>query len=107
MTGRNLVDGWNSFYYSWSPTVAALAVKSASLKLMLRVLLFPLIGIIKVVAYAFGVMSPVNVELASLFGFFVAATLSISLYIVTPLAIGFFSLRQFVKRIHHKKLRLW
>jgi hypothetical protein len=59
-----------------------------------------------VAAYAFGVQSPANVELASLFGFFVAATLSISLYIVTPLAIGFFSLRQLVKRIYHKKSRL-
>ena len=106
VTGRNLVHGWNSFYYSWSPTVAALAVKSASLKLMLRVLLFPLIGITRVAAYAFGVTSPVNVELASFFGFFIAATLSISLYIVTPVAIVFFSLRQFVKRIFHKKLRL-
>ena len=105
VTGRNLVDGWNSFYYSWSPTVAALAVKSDSLKLMLRVLLFPLIGITRVAVHAFGVTSPVNAELASLFGFFVAATLSISLYIVTPVAIGFLSLRTFVKRIFHK-LRL-
>jgi M6 family metalloprotease-like protein len=105
VTGRRLVDGWNSFYYSWSPTVAALAAKSNSFKLTLRVLLFPLIGITRVAAYAFGVMSPVNVELASLFGFFIAATLSISLYIVTPLAIVFLSSRRFVKRTFHR-LRL-
>jgi len=72
---------------------------------MLRVLLFPLIGITRVAVHVFGVTSPVNAELASLFGFFVAATLSISLYIVTPVAIGFLSLRTFVKRIFHK-LRL-
>jgi len=102
MTGRHLVDGWNRFYYSWSPTVAALAAKSNSFKLTLRVLLFPLIGITRVAAYAFGIMSPVNIELASIFGFFIAASLSISLYIVTPLAVGLLSSRQFMKRISSK-----
>jgi len=102
VTGRHLVDGWNRFYYSWSPTVAALAAKSNSFKLTLRVLLFPLIGITRVAAYAFGIMSLVNIELASIFGFFIAASLSISLYIVTPLAVGLLSSRQFMKRIFSK-----
>jgi len=103
-TGKNLVNGWNSFYYSWSPTVAALAAKSAPAKLMLRVILTPLIGITRVTAYTFEAISPVNIELASLIGFFVAATLSTSLYMITPLVIGFLSLRQLVKRIHKQRL---
>jgi len=36
VTGRHLVDGWNRFYYSWSPTVAALAAKSTHSSLRLE-----------------------------------------------------------------------
>jgi len=99
--GKILVGGWNSFYYSWSPTVAELAVKSNSLRLILRLALAPLTGIIYVTAYTFNILTPLSLDLASLAAFLVAADLSISVYIVAPVMVTVLTAKRIKRRISH------
>jgi hypothetical protein len=100
--GKTLVRGWNSFYYSWSPTLAELAAKSNSLRLILRLALAPLGGIIDVTADSFKILAPLDPDLASLMAFFVAADLSISFYIVAPAMVAVLTVRCIKRKISHE-----
>ena len=88
VTGHVLIENWNRFYYSWSPTVAALTVQSTFTRSVIRIALSPLMAIIQTTAYAFGIVAPINPDLASLFAFLLAAALSVGVYILAPSAIG-------------------
>ena len=83
--GKEIVKAWNAFYYSWSPTVANLAARSDVLKASLRALLTPLVGITRIAGYTFESIAQINRSLASVVAFAVAATLSIAVYILTPM----------------------
>ena len=82
--GSVLVDGWNKFYYSWSPPVANAIAGSAFLKSTFTVLLLPLLGIMHITAFQYSFVAPVNIELASVSAFATAALLSIMFYSVLP-----------------------
>lgn len=80
--GRSIVQAWNTFYYSWSPPVAATIAQSSDLQALFRILLLPLVGIIHVTAFAFTALG--SGDLASVIAFIVTAALSISIYITAP-----------------------
>ena len=83
--GRTLVDGWNSFYYSWSPHVAQFIDSNNVVKPVFRVLLLPLAGTIHLTASIYSILESVNVAFASVIAFLVAAFSSIGVYIMVPL----------------------
>ena len=85
--GSVLVEGWNAFYYSWSPPVAAVIADSSFLKSVFTVLLLPLLEIMHVVAFQYNSISPVNLELASVSAFILAALLSTIVYVALPVGV--------------------
>lgn len=85
--GKILVDGWNTFYYSWSPPVANIIAESYLLRVSFRVLLVPLLWIIHSAGYSFITLARVNVDLASIMSFLLAALMSITIYLALPLYI--------------------
>jgi hypothetical protein len=83
--GRQLVSGWNTFYYSWSPPIARFIDTYGTAKPIFRVLLLPLVGTVHLTAIIYGTISLVNTSLASIVAFLIAALSSISIYVVCPL----------------------
>lgn len=85
-TGAQLVSLWNTFYYSWSPTVAGFVSRSEPTRGTFRILLLPLIGVLHFTAFAFYTILNItgSADLGSLVAFTVAALLSITLYLLFP-----------------------
>lgn len=83
-TGRFLVDGWNNFYYLWSPPVAGLIAESDTLKSVSKVLLIPLLGVMHIIAQEYNYLAWLNPELASITAFITAAMLTVAIYIASP-----------------------
>lgn len=84
--GRGLVDGFNAFYYSWSPPLAERISESELLRAVFRVLLLPLVGIVHVTALAFMGMASMtgNIDAASVVAFVTAATMTLGVYVSLP-----------------------
>ncbi len=100
--GRILVNGWNSFYYSWSPTVAGWIASSNSLQATFRILLLPLVGTIHATAFIYNAVASINPTSASVIAFLFAAFSSTTLYILSPL----FALTVVAKRIRRSRLAM-
>jgi hypothetical protein len=83
-TGQMLVNGWNTFYYLWSPALANEISHYELLRSVFSVLLLPILGIIHVTAVLFLAMTPLGREAASVVAFLCAATLSIGTYFGVP-----------------------
>lgn len=82
--GRMLVQGWNMFYYSWSPPIAERVTSSTHLQNMFRILLLPLIAIIHSTAFIYITTATINQTFASTIAFLFAATSSVTFYIGLP-----------------------
>ena len=82
--GRALVEGWNAFYYSWSPPIAALIANSKELQITSRILLVPLVATVHSIAFIYAVLSSFDLTLASVIAFLLAVILSTSIYIIIP-----------------------
>ena len=82
--GRMLVEGWNAFYYSWSPPIAEWVINSKPLQIAFRILLLPLVAIVHCTAYVYAILMPIGLASASVVGFLFAGTLSTIVYIMTP-----------------------
>jgi len=80
--GRPIVQAWNTFYYLWSPPVAATIAQNSNLQALFRTLLMPLVAIVHVTAWVFTALG--SGDFASVVAFTVAAALSISIYIAVP-----------------------
>ena len=96
--GRTLVDGWNTFYYSWSPPVAQFITDHNFSKPIFRILLLPLVGTIYLAAHIYSLSTIIDMTFASIAGFLFAATISIMVYLATPLKIV---LTFYKKRLKH------
>jgi len=91
--GRSFMIGFNAFYYSFSPQVASLIATSPSLRQVMKVVLYPLIGILAISKDIFSPLS-FNPELAvTISGIF--AALGIGIVYFGPLLIGIRRLRRF------------
>ena len=82
--GRILVTGWNTFYYSWSPTLAGIISNSATLQTLTRILLIPLIVIINFTAFVFSAIALISLPLASVVAFCVGMSLGLLVYLIMP-----------------------
>ena len=83
--GRRFYVAFDAFYYSWSPTVARAIRGNPWLKLIFRVLLYPLILSLEASALAAQPLISLNPEVAVFVAGAVAATL-IGLVYIAPLA---------------------
>jgi len=85
--GEKIVGGWNSFYYSWSPTIARMISNSKEMQTIMRVVLWPLVAIVHLTSFIYTVIQHVNPTLASVIAFLSAAFFSTTFYLVSPLLI--------------------
>jgi hypothetical protein len=101
-TGGILVDGFNAFYYSWSPSLARIIAANEILRAAFRVLLLPLVAIVHVAALMFtaaGIITR-SPDVASAVSFLSAACMTLTTYAVFPVL----SVAQFIKAIMRKQL---
>jgi hypothetical protein len=82
--GRILVTGWNTFYYSWSPTLASIISNSETLQTLTRILLVPLVVIINFTAFVFSGIALISLPLASTVAFYVGISLGLLVYFIMP-----------------------
>jgi hypothetical protein len=85
--GENIVLGWNTFYYSWSPQLAKWIGGSTYVKSIFRVLLMPLIAIVHSVSIIYVMIASFNNVLASVFSFAFASVLTSIVYVALPIMI--------------------
>ena len=79
-TGRSFYIVFDSFYYSWSPYVASAISKLEPAKVVVEILLYPLIGILKLTAILALPLFSINPEVASVLAGFIASTLIGAIY---------------------------
>ncbi|MBO3755073.1 MAG: hypothetical protein FGF53_09430, partial [Candidatus Brockarchaeota archaeon] len=78
-------NGWNVFYYSWSPHLANLIATHGILRPVFQVSLIPLVGIIHITAHIYNASASINTSYASIAAFLFAATSSAMVYILAPI----------------------
>ena len=83
--GRTLVNGWNKFYYSWSPSIANFIAAHGPSQPVFRAFLLPLVGTIHLTASVYTVSASINAPFASVVAFLFAAISSITIYVLLPL----------------------
>jgi len=100
-TGRMFVDGFNAFYYSWSPSLARIIAASEILRGAFRVLLLPLVAVIYVAALMFTVARIITAspDVASASAFLCAACMTLVTYGAFPVL----SVAQLIKGIRRKR----
>jgi len=84
--GKTLVTGWNAFYYSWSPPIAEMISKNHNLQPIFQSILMPLVATIHVTAFSYNTVALIDISIASMIGFLVAAFLSTLFYLILPLS---------------------
>ena len=98
--GEEIVLGWNTFYYSWSPELARLIAGSTYVKTIFRILLIPLIAIIHSTSIIYSVIASYHNGIASLFSFVFASVLTSIIYLILPLVIGCVIVRKIYSNTH-------
>ena len=83
--GRVFMQAFNGWYYSWAPSVSYEAASNPPLLALLRVGVYPLIGILYASYFSYVLVSPFGVEAGALAAGVVAASL-IGLVYVAPVA---------------------
>jgi len=88
--GRTLVAAFNAFYYSWSPSVAKVIAGNELLRAIFRVVLLPLIGIVRITVLSFTAMTNIagSTDLASVVAFLVAAVMTVAVYVAFPVLVA-------------------
>jgi len=86
LAGKTLVNAFNTFYYSWSPTVARAIAPSLVLRAIFRVLLLPLVWTVHAAGISFTAVLGLtgNADLASVAAFLLAAFISLASYVAVP-----------------------
>jgi len=89
-TGKTLVAAFNTFYYSWSPTLANAIAGSEPLRVLFRIILLPLVAIIHVAALMFTAITNATGgrDLASFIAFLASAVMAIVVYVILPALAG-------------------
>jgi hypothetical protein len=91
--GRQFMEAFNSFYYSWSPNVADSIRASESFGTAMKVILYPLISILQISEELFTILS-FNSEVGVITAGFIASALLAAIYL-TPLAFLISYLRKY------------
>jgi len=87
--GHGLVEGFNAFYYSWSPFLARSIASSDALRAVFRILLLPVVWTVHVTAAVFTTMALLtgDAQAASVIAFVLAASICVGSYVVAPVLI--------------------
>jgi hypothetical protein len=83
--GRMFMQAFNAWYYSWAPSVSYEAALNPTVLSLMRVSVYPLIGILYASYYSYVLISPLGSEAGALAAGVVAASL-IGLVYVAPVA---------------------
>jgi hypothetical protein len=100
--GSSFMTAFNGFYYSFSPNVASIIADNSALKDIMKMVLYPLIGILHVRSAVFSVFSFLP-ELGIIFAGLIASSL-IGMVYVLPVALIFRYFRKF--KVSEKTTRL-
>jgi peptide/nickel transport system substrate-binding protein len=84
--GRSFLYAFNTWYYSWAPSVARAEYGNSHLRAGVRVAILPLLGGLRVSDSAFNLIYPANPELAVLMTGLLASSL-LGLVYLTPFAL--------------------
>jgi peptide/nickel transport system substrate-binding protein len=101
-TGRSFMTAFNHVYYSFSPNVASVITENEPLRDIMKVVLYPLIGVLHVSSIAFSLFN-FNPELGVVAAGLVASVL-IGLVYITPLVFVVCLLKKFIPS---PKLQRW
>jgi hypothetical protein len=83
--GSNFMDVFNGWYYSFSPSVAQYEYSHATVRAMIRVTLYPLLGVLHVASSTYALVG-FQPELAALAAGLVASSLIGLLYLALPMS---------------------
>jgi hypothetical protein len=83
--GKTIVNGWNAFYYSWSPPIAKLISSNKLIQQISQVLIIPLIKVIHLTAFIYAKSVCLNASIASIAAFVFASISCTTIYIVMPI----------------------
>jgi hypothetical protein len=98
---------FNEFYYSFSPNVASIIADNSPLRAIMKVILYPLIGILHLSSATFSTFS-LNVELGVILAGFVASILLGVIYFMPiPLLLSRLKKYKISKKIIHLMGLLW
>ncbi|WP_455278130.1 CFI-box-CTERM domain-containing protein [[Eubacterium] cellulosolvens] len=98
LIGEMLVNGWNNFYYYWSPPIAHLISSNNMLQKISQVLIIPLYIIIHMTAFTYTNTACLGASAASIAAFLFASISSILIYILMPI----YTVQLFSKKITKK-----
>ncbi|MGB6681459.1 MAG: CFI-box-CTERM domain-containing protein, partial [Candidatus Bathyarchaeia archaeon] len=99
--GKSLINGWNTFYYSWSPPIAKSIAAHEPTQPLFQVLLLPLLGIIHVTAQIYALLATFNPSFASITAFTFAASCSTMTYIGFPSLTLLITYQKILKKKNH------
>ena len=94
--GRNFISVFNAWYYSFSPTIAGFIAHHSILRALMRIILYPLIGILHL-SYEVYEVFKVNAEIGIILAGTIASSLIGLAYFSMPLA-GLLVLMGWLKR---------
>jgi hypothetical protein len=97
--GSAFMEVFNAWYYSFSPLAASYIAGNAPLRVLVRAVLYPLLGVLGVSAFAYSMLSEMP-ELAVVVSGLVASSLIGLIYLTLPALIG---IRTLVRR---RKIRI-
>ena len=83
--GSNFMDVFNAWYYSFSPSVAQYEYSHATMRAMIRVTLYPLLGVLHLASLTYAVVG-FEPELAALAAGLVASSLIGLVYLALPMS---------------------
>ena len=86
-SGRQFYIAFDAFYYSWSTPVANLIVSNQVLKTLVKLLIYPLLGILKLTAMVTTGLFQFNSEAAAILAGFIASSLIGVVYILPILLV--------------------
>lgn len=97
--GRRFYVAFNAFYYSWSTPVAAFIELNPALKTLVKLLIYPLLGILKFTATVTIPLFRLNPEAAAIFAGFIASSLIGVIYVSPILATLSFIAKKFDRKL--------
>jgi hypothetical protein len=100
---------FNSWYYSWAPSVARVAAENQVIADVLRVGLVPLFGILYVASYSYLATASLSPEAGAIMAGIVAASLIGMVYVapITYALVGVLRLRNYFLLALRRILALW
>jgi hypothetical protein len=101
--GRSFMTVFNAWYYGFSPTVVSAIAANDALRSLMKILLYPLIGILHIVA-SMNTLFSFNHELAVITSGLIASSL-IGVIYIAPIALIIHIIKKV--KIHPRTLRVW